>query len=91
MIKNVVRLGFGRSSRVATRAEQDRLHPDLSGSPDVPKAIVSNKNRLFGADLQFGQGRLKQAGVGLAIAVVARDDDGGEVVGQADGAKLGKP
>src|ERR1035437_4684608 len=88
-IENIVRLCFGRSTRVPARAEQDRLHPELARSEDIAEAIVSNEDRLFWADLQFGQGRLKQAGVRLAIAVVARDDDGREVVGQVGGPKLG--
>ena len=57
---------------------------------DVAKTVVSNENRLFRADLQFGQSRLKQPLVGLAIAIVARDDDGREVVGKAGGTKLGQ-
>ena len=89
LTKNIVRLDFGRSTGVTVRAEQDRLHPYLPRFKDVAEAVVSNENRLFGVDLQFGQGRLKQPGVGLAIAVVARDDDGREVVGKAGGPKLG--
>ena len=89
LIKKIVRLGFRRSARVTLRAEQDRLHPDLPRPQNVPEAIVSDENRLFGADLQFGQGRLKQTCVGLAIAVVAGDDDGSEILGKADGAKFG--
>src|ERR1700733_12824468 len=56
LIKNIVRLGFGRSARVALRAEQDRLHPNLPCSMDVAEAVVSNENRLFRADPQFRQG-----------------------------------
>ena len=89
LIEDIVRLGFGRSTRVTVRAEQDRLHPNLARSKDVAEAVVSNENGLLGADLQFRQGRLKQPGVRLAIAVVTRDDDRGEVVGKAGGPKLG--
>jgi hypothetical protein len=53
-IKEVVRLRFLRSTRVAARAEHDRLHPNLPRSKDVAKVIVSNENRLVWADLQHG-------------------------------------
>ena len=89
LMENVIRLVFVKCVRVTVRAEQDRLHPNLPGSMDVAKVVVSNENRLFRADLQLGQSRLKEPMVGLAIAIVSRNNDGPEVVGKAGGPKFG--
>jgi hypothetical protein len=72
-IKEVVRLRFLRSTRVAARAEHDRLHPNLPRSKDVAKVIVSNENRLVWADLQHGVAFLLTSVRWCALQTAGRD------------------
>jgi hypothetical protein len=45
--------------------EQNDLHPRLPGAENVPETVVSDENRLFGADPQPGQGGVKKPHVRL--------------------------
>ena len=66
------------------RIKHHRRHPGLPGSVDVTMHVVPDEQRVLGRDLHPVEGLLKQAQIGLAVAVVTGDGNDVEVVEETD-------
>src|ERR1700693_1551840 len=78
LIDDVIRL----HPRVLIVAKPDGLHPQLPRSKDIATPVVADEDRLIRPDFKLIQRVLEQPSIGLAIPVVAGNDDRVEVAVQ---------
>ena len=85
VVHDVVGAGVAVGLRPLAGREHDRPHPGPAGAVDVAVHVVADVDGVLGGDPEIGQRVLEQPPVGLAVPVVAGDDDRVEVPVEPDG------